>query len=345
MRHPLPAAATAVLLAGVMLLTGCGSNETDTDTDTDAEDGAMGFTNPVYEDNFPDPFVLEADGQWYAYATQNTFGTFPILRSDDLVTWSVVGNGMPELAPWASVGRHWAPEVVQIEDQYLAYYTAKDRESTKQCIGIAVSDSPEGPFVDEAAEPFICQSEDGGSIDASPFIDADGTPYLLWKNDGNNIGTTSWIYIQELSADGLSLVGDGPTQLITHDQAWEGDLVEGPFLWLRDGQYYLFYSANGYGSPEYGVSYAVADDVLGPYRKPMDGPMLSTNDVAAGPGHGMVVESAGSTWYVHHAWPPDAVGDPVPGRQMWLTPLTWTDDGAPVLAEPATEIDVRPGGQ
>ncbi|WP_147916039.1 glycoside hydrolase family 43 protein [Ruania zhangjianzhongii] len=351
MRRPLSAATTAVVLGSALLLAACGPSDppaeggntpADSTEPTDAEESDVAFTNPVYDSNFPDPFVLRADDHWYAYATQGTFGTFPILRSEDLVTWSVVGNGMPTLAPWTAAGRHWAPEVAKIGDRYLAYYTAMERETQQQCLGVAVSDSPEGPFVDESEEPFICQFDEGGSIDASPFIDADGTPYLMWKNDGNHIGTRSWIYIQELAEDGLSLVGDEPTSLITHDQDWEGDLVEGPFLWPRDGRYYLFYSANDYGSDAYGVSYAVAEDLLGPYTKPAEEPLMSSNDVAAGPGHGMVVETEGGTWYVHHSWPPDAVGSAVPGRQMWLTPLTWTEDGTPVLAEPAHDVETQP---
>ena len=92
----------------------------------------------------------------------------------------------------------------------------------------------------------------------------------------------------------------------------------------------------------YRVSYAVADDLLGPYTKPAEEPLMSSNEVAAGPGHGMVVESGEGTWYVHHAWPPEAVGSAVPGRQMWLTPLTWTDEGVPELAEPAQHVQEQP---
>ena len=333
-----PRTAAALVLGPALLLAACGPEQTAPEATADSST----YTNPVYEEDFPDPFVLAADGHWYAYSTQATVGAMPILRSDDLVSWTMVGNGMPELAPWASVGRNWAPEVAKIGDRYLAYYTAMDDESGLQCLGIAVADSPEGPFIDEAEEPFICQQEEGGSIDASPFIDDDGTPYLLWKNDGNLIGTTTWVYAQELAPDGMSLVGEGPTRLISNDQSWEGDLVEGPYLWPHDGRYYLFYSANGYGSPEYGVGYAVAEDVLGPYTKPTDEPLLASNDVAAGPGHGMVVETDTGTWYVHHAWPPDAIGDPVPGRQLWLTPLTWTDDAEPELAEPSRQVDTHP---
>ncbi|WP_168217676.1 glycoside hydrolase family 43 protein [Occultella kanbiaonis] len=301
--------------------------------------GTVAITNPVHGRNFPDPFVLEVDGRWYGYATEGEVGTLPILRSNDLVTWDVVGEGMPRLAPWSVAGRHWAPEIAAFgTDRYVAYYTAMERVTRNQCIGTAVAASPEGPFEDVAEVPFIGQHDEGGSIDASPFTDVDGTRYLLWKNDGNHIGVDSWVYLQQLSPDGLELVGE-PHRLLTHDQAWEGHLVEGPFLWIQDGRYVLFYSANDYASADYGVGYAVADDLLGPYTKPSDEPLMRSTDDAAGPGHGMVVETGGRTWYVHHAWPPDAVGAKVPGRTMWLTELRWTR-GVPVLDGPRARVEI-----
>ncbi|HLS15623.1 MAG TPA: family 43 glycosylhydrolase [Beutenbergiaceae bacterium] len=305
------------------------------------EEEEMTFTNPVYDQNFPDPFVLESAGTYYAYATNGVDGNMPVLTSTNLVDWEVAGDAMPQLAPWVESGRNWAPEVAQVaEDRFLAYYTARDPSADLQCVGVAEASDPLGPFVDADDEPLICQEDEGGSIDASPFTDVDGTSYLLWKNDGNHIGVRSWVYAQELSADGLSLVGT-PQQLITHDQDWEGHLVEGASVWIHEGRYYMFYSANGYATPEYGVGYAVADDVLGPWTKPSQQPLMSSNDVAAGPGHGMVLEVGDRTWYVHHAWPPDSVGDEEVGRAMWLTPLVW-QDGVPALHGPSQTVSPSP---
>ena len=56
----------------------------------------------------------------------------------------------------------------------------------------------------------------------------------------------------------------GPlAQLIKNDQAWEGTVVEAPYLWRHDGRYYLFYSGNGFGSAQYAIGYATADRVAG----------------------------------------------------------------------------------
>ncbi|MFI9486690.1 glycoside hydrolase family 43 protein [Promicromonospora sp. NPDC052451] len=299
-------------------------------------------TNPVYLTNFPDPAVLEVDGTYWAYATRNANGTMPVLRSADLVRWTEVGDGMPDLAPWVEPGLNWAPEVALAGERYVAYYTAHDRATDVQAVGVAVADAPQGPFRDHAERPLLCQDHEGGSIDASPFTDADGVRWLLWKNDGNHVGVDTWIYVQRLSDDGLRLEGE-PLRILKQDQEWEGDLVEGPYVWPHGGRYYLFYSGNGFASDRYGVGYAVADAVTGPWVKPLDGPIMATNELAAGPGHGMVVERHGRTWYVHHAWPPGAVGAPEPGRQTWLTELTFEpspDGGAdrPVLHGPRAEV-------
>ncbi|NDL58734.1 family 43 glycosylhydrolase [Phytoactinopolyspora sp. XMNu-373] len=301
----------------------------------------MGFTNPVYDRDFPDPAVIRAEDAWFAYATNSSLGHLPVLRSDDLVDWVAAGDAMPELAPWVTAGRTWAPEVaVHAPDRFVVYYTALDTKTQRQCVGRAVASSPEGPFVDESDRPMICQDDLGGSIDASPFTDADGRRYLLWKNDGNAVGVDTWIYAQPLADDGLELTGD-PVRLIKQDQPWEGHLVEAPFMWLREGRYYLFYSANDYGSSSYAVGYAVCDGPLGPCTKPGSEPILATTDDAAGPGHCMLIEHDGRTWMVHHAWPPDSVGSAVPGRTMWLTELTWDDD-RPVLDGPHADVRIAP---
>lgn len=302
---------------------------------------AQGFSNPVHDRDFPDPAVIHAEGSWFAYATNSSAGHLPTLRSSDLVSWEAAGDAMPVLAPWVTAGRTWAPEVaVHAPDRYVVYYTALSTTTNRQCIGRAVASSPAGPFVDESDEPMICQADEGGSIDASPFTDADGTRYLLWKNDGNAVGVDTWIYAQQLTPDGLELTGER-VRLMRQDQPWEGQLVEAPFLWLRDGTYYLFYSANDYASADYAVGYAVCDGPLGPCAKPSSEPILTTTDDAAGPGHCVLIEKDGRTWMVHHAWPPDSVGSAVPGRTMWLTELTW-DGGRPVLDGPRAQVPTSP---
>ena len=197
------------------------------------------YTNPVFDDDFPDPFVLRDGDTYYAYATNVRSSNVPVIRSTDLVNWTRVGDGLPRLPAWAATGQGltWAPAVAKRGEQYVLYYTARNTRLGLQCISRAVSDKPQSPFVDESAEPFICQSDIGGSIDPSPFVD-DGRLYLLWKNDGNCCGQRVSLWLQQLSDDGLTRVGE-PVELLRHDQAWESPLIEAPALLKHAGKYIL----------------------------------------------------------------------------------------------------------
>lgn len=298
------------------------------------EPGEGEFANPVYESNFPDPHVIQVDGTYYAYATNDDDGHVQTLQSKDLVNWTEGPDAMPELAPWVNPGKTWAPEVLQREDgKYVLYYTADSAEDVSQCIGHAVSDSPEGPFIDRAKEPFICQVDEGGSIDAHPFVDSDGTQYLLWKNDGNCCSLPTYIYAQRLSPDGLKLVGKR-VRLVREDAMWEGNLVEAPTMWKHEDAYYLFYSANAYDSELYAVGYATCEEPLGPCKDAPENPILTSGNGALGPGHQTIIEDDdGDEWLVYHAWPPDAVGSVYPGRVVWIDQLRW-ENGKPVIDGP-----------
>jgi len=290
------------------------------------------FMNPVLDRDFPDPDVLQVGDVYYAYATNALGMNVQVARSTDLVTWEFLYEAMPGRPAWSvpSFGYVWAPEVTTFDGEtFLMYFVARfdDGAGGRQCLGMATSPVPEGPFTPLDEAPIVCQLEQGGSIDPSVFVDVDGAPYLLWKNDGNAIGEPTWVYIQPLSADGLTLEGQ-PTALITADQPWEGTLVEAPILWLHDGQYVLFYSANAYGDARYAVGYARSDSLLGPYEKP-EAPMLETsipNGIVGPGGQDVVTDAEGADWLLLHGWGPNNY------RRLYLAPLEWMDDGPVVSA-------------
>ncbi|MGY5766522.1 glycoside hydrolase family 43 protein [Brachybacterium sp. DNPG3] len=304
-----------------------------------AAKGGNGYTNPVSENNHPDPGVLHALGRYYLYSTAGSRGHMPVLVSDDLVTWEELGNAMPEIASWCTAGRHWAPEVIEIDGRFHAYYTARDTASATQAIGHAVADDPAGPFVDDDAAALLVQDEEGGCIDPSPFRDEDGALWLLWKNDGNARDLPSYLYAQRLTDDGAELVGE-PTRILQQDQDWEIYTIEGPSIIREKGRYYLFYSAGEYWNESYGVGVAVADSVLGPWEKVADAPALSANDVAAGPGHGTPIRTKDGVWYVYHAWQPGHVNGS-PGRQVWLSRVRFRG-GRVTIDGPTTDNPHRP---
>ncbi|GAA4027800.1 hypothetical protein GCM10022281_03160 [Sphingomonas rosea] len=115
------------------------------------------------------------------------------------------------------------------------------------------------------------------------------------------------IYAQQLSADGRSLVGERHL-LLANDLDWEGHLIEGPYLTYRDGRYFLFYAGNDFTSPSYGIGYAVADTITGPYRKAAE-PLLKSHPDWSAPGHASVsVGKEGEPRLFFHAYHPGTGG-------------------------------------
>jgi beta-xylosidase len=305
---------------------------------------------PVYRDNFPDPFVLRNGAEFIAYATNDGLN-LPMLVSRDLVNWTQVRDpanpskrldGMPKLASWVEEGRTWAPEVMQVGSRWLLYYTAHDRKTNHQCIGVAGASDPKGPFVDPSPQPLVCQAELGGSIDADPFRDRDGKLYLYFKSDGNAVRKRTQIWGQQLGPDGLSVVG-APVELVKDDKAWEMRVVEAPTMVRSPGGYVLFYSAGYYGwnaddrlSP-YAMGYAGCAGPLGPCTDAPDNPILhSYNDRDAGclsgPGHQSVFQAGGRSFITFHAWAATSGCRKLEDRRyLYVAPLGWKD-GKPQIA-------------
>ncbi|NJK46094.1 MAG: family 43 glycosylhydrolase [Pleurocapsa sp. SU_196_0] len=301
---------------------------------------AATYTNPVLSSDFPDPFVLRVGATYYAYATNGGGNTIQLATSSDLVSWVYAGDAFGSLPGWAEPGWTWAPEVAEVPGGYAMYYTARHAESARQCVGVAFSTNPEGPFTDTSSEPLVCQLDQGGSIDASPFTDRDGQRYLYWKNDGNCCGLPTYLYVQRLSSDGLKLVGEAKA-LIYNTDGWEGNLIEAPTIYRRGDKYYLFFSAADYGNETYAVGYAYGFSPTGPFTKWKNNPVLKTAGRVAGPGHQCVItDDAGTLWMLYHAWETGNTGYPNGQRTLHLDRVNFKD-GVPVI-KPTTSRQTAP---
>jgi beta-xylosidase len=309
---------------------------------------------PLLKEDFPDAFVLPHGSGFIAYATNNG-PNVPMASSPDLVHWSFVTDpatgrrrdALPRLGAWAKQGFTWAPEVLPLGGKYLLYYTASDIRRKSQCVGVAVADEPLGPFVDHSPSPLVCQTELGGTIDADPFHDDDGKLYLYFKNDGNRIGQHTALWGQQLTPDGLSLVGQS-VELIHDDKPWEQKLVEAPTMVHSPIGYELFFSAAYFGwnadqnlSP-YGMGYASCDRPLGPCRKSPENPILhSFNDREAGclsgPGHQSIFAVGARRFISFHAWEASSGCHKVDDRRyLYVAPIFWKD------GKPRIGVGLRP---
>jgi beta-xylosidase len=266
--------------------------------------------NPVYPGDFADPFVLTADSMYYAYATNHGSSHVPMMQSADLVNWIPAGDAMPTLPTWAETGRRltWAPAVLAVNQHYVLFYTTRDHGSGRQCIGRAEASTPGGPFLDQSSTPFLCQTELGGSIDASVVADSSGERFLLWKNDGNCCDKAVTIWSQRLGDDAQSLVGE-PVALLERDQPWEGSLIEAPSMWQEDGSWHILYSANMWNTDQYAIGYGECDSPMGPCRKVGQGPVMVSDEETAGPGGAEVfADRKGQRWIAYHGWTASRVG-------------------------------------
>lgn len=266
--------------------------------------------------------------EYWAAGTATARDRFPpILRSTDLVNWTLAGSLFSEPPPWTDGRRYWAPELARQGSRYLAYYSAR-RKSGGMCVAVAVAETPIGPYDDLG--PLVCQP--AGSIDPSVVRNSSGWPFLVWKEDRNTLGVTTVLWIQPLSENGLRLTGVRRKILTATGRGWEGGVIEGPQIIRRKGWNYLFYSGNLCCGPncEYAMGVARSRGLFGPWRRYKGNPILDSGDDWLCPGHGSLAQSPnGRWWMLYHSY--YAVGTISPGRSLLLDPIRWRRDAWPAV--------------
>ncbi len=318
---------------------------------------------PIFNGDFADPFALRTPDELYVYAS-NTESTqyspgahVPVisLGRDSGFEGQYLGDALPTLPKWTVSGFQWAPSVwTQPDGAYVMYYSTPatiplgclskflpvgcvkttNGPTSAMCISRATSANPAGPFVDDSSSAFVCPLSQGGAIDPSVFVASDGTPWLLWKSDGDCCNMPTTIYSQQLSPDGLSVVGPAH-RLIGASQSWEGNLVEGPSMIQNGSTYWLFYSANLWGTDNYGIGVASCSSVVGPCTKPLDHSWLSSaasgGQSDPGPGGEEFFQVGGLIWMVHHGLAPGQSGDDAQ-RRLYVDLLSFPTGQTPRLA-------------
>src|SRR3984957_9395485 len=324
---------------------------------------------PIFNGDFADPFTLRTADDLYVYAsntetTSNAAGAHvPLIElgRDSGFEGQYLGDAMPSLPKWTVSGFQWAPSVwTQPDGSYVMYYSTPatiplgclsktlplgcvkttNGPSSAMCISRATSANPAGPFTDDSSSAFVCPLPQGGAIDPSVFVASDGTPWLLWKSDGDCCNLPTTIYSQQLSADGLSVVGPAH-QLIGATQSWEGNLVEGPSMIQSGNTYWLFYSANMWGPDNYGIGAARCTPVGGPCTKPLNHAWLSSTSSTAsggqsdpGPGGSEFFQVGGLIWMVHHGLAPGQSGNQAQ-RRLYVDLISFPKGQVPRIAPSA----------
>lgn len=325
------------------------------------------YTNPILDENFPDPTIIRAsDGRYYAYGTQTKRAgaiiNLQVARSSDLVQWEHLGEGLPEKPRWAQQSQKiWAPHVSEHGGRYYLYYSARPDGADFLSLAVAVADAPAGPFVDSGrpllpGPGFTC-------IDPMAFDDpATGQRLLYW---GSGFGP---IWVQELAQDRLGFLPGSVAQAViqpsvSDDPADYHRLVEAAWVHQRNGWYYLFFSGDNCcgAHAHYAVLVARSRHATGPFEThaaALANPhtaLLAANAHWRAPGHNCVVTDAGcQDWLACHAIDPrqptfDAIDDSegYSRRVLILERLTYDSDGWPLVAtgSPSWQPQPAPTGQ
>ncbi|MBE6633699.1 MAG: hypothetical protein E7620_05070 [Ruminococcaceae bacterium] len=231
------------------------------------------YTNSVYA-NYADPEVIYHNGVFYLYGTGGA-GGYRVHSSTDLINWKDEGIAAA-YGLWGTTKNYWAPDLEYINGKFYMVATCEEK------IGIAVSESPLGPF--EAIGDQMLYER---AIDGHLFVDDDGRIYLYfvyWKS-------TYGIYGVELNAQ-MKPIGE-PKLVISPTDDWEkndGNITEGPYMLKHNGIYYLTYSGSNYISQAYAVGYATSNAPLGAYDKYSGNPILLGNAKVAGTAHHCVLK-------------------------------------------------------
>ncbi|MBI1809430.1 MAG: family 43 glycosylhydrolase, partial [Gemmatimonadetes bacterium] len=258
--------------------------------------------NPILPGWYADPEAHVFEGQYWIYPTYSApYGEQTFLdafSSNDLVTWTRHPHVLDTAdVRWAHRAV-WAPSIVQKDGWYYLFFGANDIQNDRQQggIGVARSRSPAGPFKDWLGKPLVDAFHNGAQpIDQMVFRDVDGTYYIAYGGWGH-------CNIAKLNADFTGLVPfpDGTT----FKEITPKGYVEGVFMLVKDGKYYLMWSEGGWTGPDYAVAYAVGTSPFGPFERV--GKILQQDPtVATGAGHHSVLHADGSpNWYiVYHRRP------------------------------------------
>ncbi len=306
---------------------------------------------PILSGLHADPEVLYSNKtkKYYIYST--TDGTpgwgghdFSVFSSVNLIDWTDEGKMLDvkgDQVKWAN-GNAWAPAIEEVKQKdgtyrYYFYFSANNPVSKRKEIGVAVSDSPTGPFVDSGA-PIItdadrpAEARGGQAIDVDVFRDPKSGKYYLYWGNGFMAGA-------ELNADMLSVKKE-TVRLLTPKggslRTWA--YREGGYVFYRKDTYYFMWSVDDTGSPNYHVCYGTSKSPLGPITIDEQSYMVISQkpeDKIYGTAHNSVLQLPGKdVWYiVYHRinknYVDKKLGKGVPGthREVCIDRLTFDKQG------------------
>ena len=262
--------------------------------------------NPIVQTNYTtDPAPMADGDRMYVYTghdedNANFFwmNDWRVYSSADMVNWTDHGSPLSLASfSWAD-GRAWAAQTIKRNGKYYWYVCAHSKLSGAMAIGVAVGDSPTGPFKDAIGKPLADGNWD--YIDPTVMLDDDGQAYLCWGNPR--------IYFCKLNKDMVSI--DGKIENIPQDEnsfggpsfrdrqkgvKYKDSYTEGPWLMKRNKNYYLLYAAGGV--PEH-IAYSMAKKPFGPWK--YMGEVMPLSNTGSFTNHCGVSDFKGHSYFFYH---------------------------------------------
>ena len=254
-----------------------------------------------------DPAPMVNDGTMYVYTGHDEDGAdffwmqeWRVYSTKDMVNWQDHGSPLAlESFSWAD-DRAWASQCIERDGRFYWYICAHSKLSDGMAIGVAVSDSPTGPFRDAIGKPLF-ENGSWDHIDPTVMIDDDGQAWLMWGNPR--------VYYLKLNRDMISYTGELGKLPMTEEAfggpalAHQGDsnkvykdcYTEGPWLTKRNGTYQLLYAAGGV--PEH-ISYSTAPSPTGPWT--YAGQIMPLGNTNSFTNHCGVADYKGHSYFFYH---------------------------------------------
>ena len=270
-----------------------------------------GQGNPILPGFHADPEILYSNktGKYYIYSTTDGkpgWGGYKyyVYSSADLKEWKNEGvalDAKSDQIAWAN-GNLWAPAAIEVKQKngsykYYLYFSARPNDNGRKQMGVAVADSPTGPFVD-LGQPLLSKNHPGCNgqlIDVDVFMDpVSKKPYLYWGN--------SFMAGAELEPN-MTKIKDETVTVMTPKGGSLRDYAyrEAPYVFYRNGLYYFMWSVDDTGAANYHVAYGTSKSPLGPIEVAKD-PIVLIQDPQHeiyGTAHNSVIQKPGTDeWYI-----------------------------------------------
>lgn len=308
---------------------------------------AAAAINPVVQTNFTtDPAPMIHNDTLYVYTGHDEDGAdffwmqeWRVYSTTDMVNWTDHGSPLAiEDFEWAD-DRAWAPQCIERDGKFYFYVPLHSKLTNAMAIGVAVGDTPVGPFRDAIGRPLVDGSWD--YIDPTVFIDDDGQAYLYWGNPE--------IYYVKLNKDMVSFDGEvskveqtvegfgapGPKERVKSTE-YKDMYTEGPWFYRRGDKYYLLYAAGGV--PEH-IAYSMSNSPTGPWR--YMGEIMPLSDTGSFTNHCGVTDYKGRSYFFYHTGKLPRGGGF--GRSIAVEEFSYKPDGTFPIIMP-TDSGVAPVG-